>query len=274
MSGMATQIRLLFKSYIAPVCEVTDRNTIEELEQIACESWMARETRDLGGWLLRANDGITRRANSVFPLADPECDLDEALNQVIEFYNSRGILPRFQMTEISIPTALDDFLVSQGWTYGLEVYIEVSPIKTVIEKPTELQVELLSTPSSDWMDAYILASEHKECNPNIRRELMLRSPLNKVFAAGKIDDTIAGVGIGVVSGDWVGLFSIGTLHEYRRRQVATDVSREIAAWGLDQGATRSYLQVETRNEPANKMYSRLGFKPCYNYWYRDYHNEN
>ena len=274
MSDMTTPIRLLFKSYISSICKVTDCKTIEELEQIACESWMARETRNLGGWLLRANDGITRRANSVFPLADPECGLDKALNQVIEFYNSRGILPRFQMTEISSPPALDDFLVSQGWTYGLEVYIEVSPIKTVLEKPTELQVELLSTPTGDWMDAYIIVSEHKESNPNIRKELMIRSPLNKVFAAGKIDDAIAGVGIGVVCGDWVGLFSIGTLHEYRRRHVATAVSREIAAWGLDQGATQSYLQVETRNEPANKMYSRLGFKPCYKYWYRDYHNEN
>ncbi|MHA2426243.1 MAG: GNAT family N-acetyltransferase [Candidatus Thorarchaeota archaeon] len=252
---------------------MTDSISIHDLERIASESWVSRERSRLGGWLLRANDGVTRRANSVLPLGSPDCELEHAYERVVEFYKSRSLEPRFQMTKISQPAGLDKYLASRGWVYELESLIEVSPIMTMLEKPSKIQVNLLSMPTSEWMDAYIFASGHKDTDSNIRKELMHRSSLRKVFAAGMIDDTIAGVGIGVLSGNWIGLFSINTISDYRRRDVATSVSKMIGSWGLENGATHSYLQVESSNEPAKKMYARLGFIQHYKYWYRQLKKE-
>ncbi len=38
--------------------------------------------------------------------------------------------------------------------------------------------------------------------------------------------------------------------------------------GYNSGATKAYLQVMTSNNVAVNFYKKLGFKECYQYWYR------
>ncbi len=249
---------------------MTDSQLIRELEGISAISWLARERKQLGGWLLRANDGVTRRANSVLPLDPPSLETKEAIAAVIDFYHSRNLIPRFQMTSISQPLGLDDMLVGAGWKYGLEVALEIADIKEVLKEPVRVETRLIFRPDEEWMKAYIAGSGHREPDPKIRENLMLRSPMKKVFAMAIIDDAIASVGIGVRYKDWVGLFSIATVPRFRHQKAGTAVSQVIAAWGKSLGATRSYLQVETNNDAAKELYDRLGFQNCYTYWYRFY----
>ncbi|MDF1540348.1 MAG: GNAT family N-acetyltransferase [Candidatus Thorarchaeota archaeon] len=249
---------------------MTDSKIIKELEQVGAASWLAREIEFFGGWQLRANDGVTRRANSVLPIESPECSLEKSIEYVVDFYKSKNIIPRFQMTEISLPLELDDVLVDSGWDYGLEVAIEVADVEKVLENRTDVRIEFQSHPSEEWMNAYILGSEHKDKDPSVRPALMTRSPMKKVFASSIIDDEIASVGLGILNGDWIGLYSIATHPEYRRQKAGVSVSQALVSWGKDNHANRSYLQVETDNIPAKRMYSQLGFKNCYTYWYRYY----
>jgi len=249
---------------------LTESILIKELEQVGATSWLAREIETLGGWQLRANDGVTRRANSVLPLELPGGNLEDSIRYTIDFYTSRNILPRFQMTEISSPSELDDVLVGLGWRYGLEVAVDIADVEKVLERRSDVRTELQLHPTDDWMNAYIQCSEHQEIDPSIRQSLMTRSTMKKVFASSIIDDEIASVGIGILCGDWVGLYNIVTHPEYRRQNAGISVSQAIVLWGKDNHAKQSYLQVETDNIPAKRMYSRLGFKHCYIYWYRDY----
>ncbi len=249
---------------------MTDSKTIKELEQVGAASWLAREIKSLGGWQLRANDGVTRRANSVLPLESPEGSFRDSIDYVVDFYTSRNILPRFQMTESSIPTGLDDKLVDLGWGYGLEVAVEVANVDRVLNIETDVRTELCPNPTEDWMNAYTLGSGYRDKDPAIRFALMTRSPMKKAFASSIINGEIASVGIGILKGDWIGLYSIATRPEYRRQKAGVSVSRALISWGKKNHASRSYLQVETDNTPAKRMYSRLGFKNCYTYWYRYY----
>ena len=66
---------------------------IAALERVAAQHWRGTEEEWLGGWLLRAAEGFTGRANSALPLADPGLPLDEALDAVTRWYAARG-LPR------------------------------------------------------------------------------------------------------------------------------------------------------------------------------------
>ena len=52
------------------------------LEQIAAAGWQPLESEPLGGWVLRAANGFTGRANSTLALADPGCDWSTAFEQV------------------------------------------------------------------------------------------------------------------------------------------------------------------------------------------------
>ncbi|MBO0869445.1 MAG: GNAT family N-acetyltransferase, partial [Micromonosporaceae bacterium] len=62
------------------------RREIAELELAADRAWPAPETERLGGWLLRAADGFTGRANSALPIGDPGCPLAAALDAVEHWY--------------------------------------------------------------------------------------------------------------------------------------------------------------------------------------------
>ena len=66
---------------------------IVALERVAAQHWRGTEEEWLGGWLLRAAEGFTGRANSVLPLADPGLPLDDALDAVTRWYAARGLPP-------------------------------------------------------------------------------------------------------------------------------------------------------------------------------------
>lgn len=74
--------------------------SITELEHIAARHWRGTEEDRLGGWLLRAADGFTGRANSALPLGDPGMPLDDALAAVTGWYRARALPP---MIVIPVP---------------------------------------------------------------------------------------------------------------------------------------------------------------------------
>ncbi len=60
-----------------------DHRAIRELELLGHHAWVAEEKMRLGGWLLRADHGVTRRANSVLPLKSPDLPLSLAIESAV-----------------------------------------------------------------------------------------------------------------------------------------------------------------------------------------------
>ena len=128
-----------------------DNTMINELELMGHNAWVAEERLRLGGWILRADHGITRRANSVLPLAPQNIPLDFAIDSVLDFYNSRQLIPRFQVTKASFPSNLDKELEKRNFTIGLQVEIWTSSIKSLVKLETSCIAEtsdLISEKSS------------------------------------------------------------------------------------------------------------------------------
>jgi ribosomal protein S18 acetylase RimI-like enzyme len=245
-----------------------DQSQIVELEQVAANAWIAQETEKLGGWLLRANGGITRRANSVFPLGPPLIPLEDAIEKVIEYYKDRDLIPRFQMTDTSKPPELDRDLSDRGFSVGLQVEVHTAAINHLTKNDPSLDVLVSNDITDSWMSVYSESSGYDSSTMEIRRNLMKRTTLRKAFALVRIDRDPAGVGFGVVEGKWLGLFNIAVHPTMRGRGVAVAVNTALAQWGHKQGARSAYLQVESENLPALKLYDRLGFQQIYTYWYR------
>ncbi|MFX1476038.1 MAG: GNAT family N-acetyltransferase [Promethearchaeota archaeon] len=242
---------------------------ISELDRIASRSWPAREVQRVGGWLLRATSGVTRRANSVLPLDwEGAEDLGAAVDRVCEFYAQRRIIPRFQVTRGSQPEGLDESLGELGFVVELKVIIQVAPIDALVTRGSEIPVGVNSSPNREWFAAYAEAGGLGDFSLKIRQEIMERVPATKGFAAARVDGRIVGIGFGVSDGEWLGLFAIVTHPEYRRRSVATTVSCALAQWGQRQGARKVYLQVEEENPAALKLYEKMGFRNHHKYWYR------
>ncbi|MGY5854023.1 MAG: hypothetical protein RTU92_10685, partial [Candidatus Thorarchaeota archaeon] len=114
-----------------------DLNLIAKLDQLAANAWPAREQIPLGGWILRANDGITRRANSVFTNGGPPTgSLDDAIGIAIDFYREREITPKFQLTRSGQPHDIDSALEEHGFKIEMRVGIETAAIDNLMALET------------------------------------------------------------------------------------------------------------------------------------------
>ncbi len=246
-----------------------DQPQIIELEQVASNAWVAEETERFGGWLLRANGGVTNRANSVLPIGPPPLPLDDAIEKVTAFYKERGLIPKFQMTETSKPVELDKDLAERGFSVGLQVEVHTAAISHLIQREPAIDVMISNDISDGWMSVYREASGYNESTMEVRKGLMKRTPHFKAFALAKFERELAGVGFGVVEDKWLGIFNIAVHPTMRGKGVALAVNAALAKWGHQRGARSAYLQVESENIPALKLYDKLGFQQAYNYWYRN-----
>jgi GNAT superfamily N-acetyltransferase len=246
-----------------------DYQIIKELELLGHNAWLAEEKMRLGGWLLRADHGVTRRANSVLPIESPRLPISLAIESAIEFYSCRKLIPRFQMTQASMPKELDKELAQRGFSIGLQVEVWTAPLATPLSAQPSCETMILSEITDDWIDTYNLASGHDPSTIDIRLSIMKRTLQQKIFAKAMIDGSTAAVGFGVVEKPWLGVFNIATHPDMRHRGAATAVNTALGIWAQKLGAEHAYLQVEKDNSPAKALYTKLGFKPAYSYWYRD-----
>ncbi|MFW9959968.1 MAG: GNAT family N-acetyltransferase [Candidatus Thorarchaeota archaeon] len=249
-----------------------DYGTIKGLELLGHNAWVAEEKMRLGGWLFRADHGVTRRANSVLPLDSPNLPLPIAIDSAIEFFSCRELIPRFQMTEVSQPSDLDSELEQRGFSIGLQVDVWTARLSLLLAAQSPLETILQTQVTADWIDTYNLSSSHDPSTMNIRLAIMERTRLSKMYAEAVVDGVVAAIGFGVVESPWLGIFNIATHPDMRNRGAATAVNIALGNWAWKLGAEFAYLQVEAKNKPAKDLYTKLGFKHAYRYWYRDLNN--
>ena len=241
---------------------------IAELELIASHCWPARDIVRYKGWIIHWNDGITWRANSVLPHKwESSVDLEQIVDYVINLYRERNTPPAFKITKASQPKELDALLIEKGFEQRMVTHVQTAPIGDISCLDPRLPIDLFKV-TDESLDILMHRSERERKEIEVRREIIHRIAGEKNIARVLMHGNIAGVGLGVVEGEWLGLFSIRTIPEFRRRGVAWSVSCALAMWGEDHGAERVFLQVEAENKPALKLYESMGFKTMYTYWYR------
>jgi N-acetylglutamate synthase len=248
-----------------------------ELEKTATAGWRAPQQEWLGGWLLRAAEGFTGRANSALAAGDPGLPLAAAVAAVRAWYEARGLPPM-----IAVPfamagpgdSALDQLLASQGWPLrqGPAIVMTARPgaIADQAGPPdadeTGLQAVIAAEPDEDWLARYHYRGQEL---PPIARRLMLSAPWQAFASVREAGQTIA-IGRVAAAGGWAGLTAIETDPEHRRRGLASRVTARLAraAMTADAAATGLYLQVEDGNTAARALYQGMGFTEHHRYHYR------
>ncbi len=246
-----------------------DENLITHLELVSARAWPAEENSRLEGWMLRANKGTTWRANSVLPCyALKNISLSQAIDSVMEFYRSRGVAPAFKMTASSQPEGLDAELDRRGFQCEMLTHFQTTKITKLTGFAEKYSAEIKEDLDRDWMRAYGTIGGFDKLALETRFEIIDRISKPKGLAEVRIDDRIAGIGMGVVEDNLMGIFGIYTLGEYRKKGVGAAVNIALGKWGEQQGVDTAYLQVEASNALAAGLYSKLGFETVYDYWYR------
>jgi len=240
---------------------------IRLLEEISLNAWPALQTIFLDGWVLRFANGYTRRANSVNPLYPSSQALPKKIKTCEGLYREKGLNSVFKLTPASLPSELDASLAEAG--YRIDARTSVQLLDLEPQSPAlDPEVELSNEISVDWHEAYSVmngvATEHR-ATVRLLLELQIHP---KRFAVMRREGKVVACGLGVKQSQYIGIFDILVNPELRRQGIGQRLVECLLAWGKKEGAQIAYLQVMLDNAPAWQLYSKLGFREEYQYWYR------
>lgn len=244
---------------------------IRDIELAANATWPAKEQVQLGEWILRASGKFTKRANSVLAIGSPGVDLNLAIGEVINFYNTRGLTPTFH---IALPTyvELGRYLNENGWRSDISVDVMVADIEEVLGKSqienshTNIEVDnyekISDVPSEEWI---ALQNDHGVL------EIMTRTPAR--YGAVRINGKIIGVARASNYAGWTVLTRLYVHPDERGRGLGRDLIYSLLLDAQFLGATKVVLQVDSKNLGAIALYEKMGFRLHHTYEYFAYFPE-
>ncbi|HSU35493.1 MAG TPA: GNAT family N-acetyltransferase [Propionibacteriaceae bacterium] len=239
------------------------RVSAAELERRTLPGWLA-EHEPLGEWTLRSAGGFTGRANSCLAVGDPGMPWAQAADRIVAYAEEHGIEPRAQVVRGSGEEAE---LRALGWVdcYVPTDVLAVRLADLLASPPPRAGVRVVEELEPAWWAAY------QQSRPNSADPVLLRMILDgnppRAFASAENDQAAFAIARGHLSGDWLGLASIWTREEYRRRGWATAMMIALGHWAARRGARYGYLQVAAANLDAITAYHRLGFVTHHGYRY-------
>jgi ribosomal protein S18 acetylase RimI-like enzyme len=240
------------------------------VERAAVEGWPAEEVEEVEGWTLRRTVGVgRRRSNSLLPPPDSghavrTLELALATAEQLDFASV------VQVSPAEVHLRLDEALEDRGMTFGGRTLVLVGEIAS---RPSRRSYAAGAGPVAlgaldrDWADAWAAVAGPDGVEETA--ELVLSQLDGRArFARVDVDGAPAATAIGVRHGGWFGVFSLAVAPEARRLGLATAVMDGLEQWAADEGATRTYLQVEADNEAALSLYARRGMAVAHSYHYR------
>jgi GNAT superfamily N-acetyltransferase len=249
--------------------------SVGSLELTMARHWQAAEQDWLGGWLLRASGGFTRRANSVLAVGEPGMPMHVAVLEVSDWYADRGLRPIAAAPEPRLDEDNTEQLLAAagafevaGWrpiagAGALVLTAATGEVRGAARQPTGLLPQLHDRPDAAWLARYHYRGQSV---PAQGVALLLSAP-EQVFASVRDGERVIGVARGSLAERWAGLTALEVDPEYRRRGVASALLAAIAEWAWQRAARSIYVQVGETNEIGRQLYFSAGFEPHHTYAY-------
>lgn len=238
---------------------------IQRLEELSMRAWPALETIASDDWVLRFSGGYTRRANSVHPLGPGTKPLTDKIDEAERMYRARNLPTIFKLTADSQPDDLESALVGRGYIEEARTAVHVADLTP---REQDVAVETEWSRALSWKDGFHQMSSIPPERQQLHDRILSSISLSTGFAWVEEGGRVVGCGLGVVEGEWLGIFDIVVTLETRRRGIGERLTRGVMGWGHKMGAKKAYLQVMSDNAPALALYNKLGFREAYAYWYR------
>lgn len=260
-----------------PPKKVTTSSSPSALQRLAIDGWQPTHRARLGGWVLRASDGWTRRANSVLAVGDTGTTPEDALAYAQDFYTKHDLplvlcLP--YRTDVHAATEADrsamqfgGYLEQRGYQRSSESVFMTRKfdrnLQEGVKPPNGYRIHLSRDPNQPWLDAARIGDD--PFSPTALK--ILCGTDNRAFVSVRHNGTTVATGRATFVGQWLGITSLNSHHEYRNLGLGASVLTAALLHGLRLSAKFAYLQVAADNHSALTLVDRFGFVEHHRYCY-------
>ena len=237
-------------------------------EELSLNAWPSLQTQFFDGWVLRYTDGYsyTSRANSVNLLYPSSLDVREKISECEKRYFSQGVPTIFKITD-GVDIEIDKILDVQGYKIASPTYLMTSNLNNFDIKSGECVIS--NSIDNDWMEAYFSLSTYTdEMKINIARKIYGNIKADVLCGRKIIDGATVACGLCVIERGYAGLFRIVVDEQQRGKGYGKGICGSLLLAAKRFGVHTSYLQVAQDNQIAINLYTKLGYKKLYSYWYR------
>lgn len=226
---------------------------IRALEHAAAMAWPGVEQQWLGGWLLRAGQGVTSRANSAIPL-DVSAQIAD-LSAVRDWYRARELPAWLALPDRLLPIRTPGIKPARVMVRDLPaVPTPAHPAPSVTPaQPSPPSVTLARQPDAEWLGLYEREVPVDVLTAVVDGQLTFASVTGCAVGRGAVTTAPDGTA-------WLGISSVRVSPAHRGQGHARGVCEALLAWGAAAGAGRAYVQVEVDNHAAIALYTSLGFR--------------
>lgn len=272
---------------VPPRASVRHRVPATDAARRALGSWPAVEAEPLGAWVLRASDGFSARANSVFLTGDPSVPWTDAVAAARDFYDARG-LPAWAQVIVGSP---EDLRASaDGWAQArpgeADSLLQVASVAQAVRRAREFRSIDRSEPPRPGVsgelngllndicirgevgDGWLATDQRARERPEAARAV-LEGPDQVAFVTLEVDGAVVARARAAMpeGDDWVGITDVWVDPERRRGGLGRAVMSALLPWAAERGASTAYLQVRADNTGGLALYERFGFVTHHAYRY-------
>ena len=239
------------------------------IEEAALNSWPALQQLLFDGWIIRFAQGYTKRANSVTPLYPSSLSAEEKITFCERFYQEKQLPTIFRLPSFAAESASLDQLLEQRDYRSIERTLVLhTTLSSRVPRVSGSDLDVRALSLASWFPIYRQLNTHARPLQELHRTLLERIAPPFMYAALYRKDIPVACALGVLEHDAFGIFDVITDSMQRRKGYSTQLVTEMLSWGKRHGAQYAYLQVLDTNQPAQQLYSKLGFQKRYSYWYR------
>lgn len=225
---------------------------IYELEEALNKTWPAKTQEYKSGWLYRADNGITRRANSALVL-NQENHIDDAIG----WYRERDLTPTIHLIP-ALHAQLDQELVGRGFNDSLDALVMVKDhdaLSYIDSKKFWSSYEVSESPDIEWLAAQGDEQLAELMQRSRGKYLTLRDTSGQAIAVGRIG----------FADDWAVLSRIWVAPNERGKGLGRKIMYALES---ECDAPKIALQVAKSNSVAINLYETFGYQIHHEYRFR------